>query len=303
MLLRASLLLAASLLIAATSASRSPCEQGYRYWCTDETSATECGVLAWCRLMWKAGQAVKSTKLDLESQAQRNELLAAPMFEFWKRILERTNKADKQAVTSEPDAAPVEVTLYFESYCPGCKQWILSTAYPAFEKLQSSGILKLTLVPYGNAQERASAGGYTFYCQHGAAECYGNKIETCAIHHMVDQNTWFPFIRCLEYYGPTDTNAQYCSSLAKFDYTVIRNCANGAEGTQLEHQMALKTNALNPRHAYVPWLTLNGYHTDAIQNALMDNMVAYVCSAYTGTKPAACSRAATKEDLRCFKKE
>lgn len=261
MLLRALLTFTVTMGVALASGHTNPCDQGSGYWCRSYESAVQCGMVAWCKL----------NKLEHEAHQE-------------------TANVDNKDEEVQLDAAPVEVTLYFESYCPGCKSWLQNTAYPAYQRMASSGILKLNLVPYGNAQERPYGSSYTFYCQHGAAECYGNKIESCAIHYMGDQSAWFPFIHCLEYYGPTDTNAQYCASLQKFDYTPIRTCANGEEGTQLEHQMALKTNALNPRHAYVPWLTMNGYHTDAIQNGLQSNMIAYVCATYTGTKPAVCNQ-------------
>jgi interferon gamma-inducible protein 30 len=34
-------------------------------------------------------------------------------------------------------------------------------------------------------------------------------------------------------------------------------CFNGTLGNQLEHQMAVKTEALDPPHKYVPWIVLN----------------------------------------------
>ena len=58
-------------------------------------------------------------------------------------------------------------------------------------------------------------------------------------------------------------------------------------GNQLEHKVALKTEALNPPHRYVPWLVANGQHTDTIQNEVGSNLLAYVCRNYKGTKKAA----------------
>ena len=35
-------------------------------------------------------------------------------------------------------------------------------------------------------------------------------------------------------------------------------CSNDEEGIQLHHEMGVKTDALNPAHSYVPWVTFNG---------------------------------------------
>ena len=35
-------------------------------------------------------------------------------------------------------------------------------------------------------------------------------------------------------------------------------CSNDEEGIQLHHEMGVKTDALNPPHSYVPWVTFNG---------------------------------------------
>ena len=54
----------------------------------------------------------------------------------------------------------------------------------------------------------------------------------------------------------------------------------GAEGNRLEHAMGAKTESLDPPHHYVPWIVVDGEHTDQIQNQAMDNLVGLVCSLY-----------------------
>lgn len=51
-----------------------------------------------------------------------------------------------------PVAAPkVEIALYYESLCGGCRQFIETQFYPTFQKVGQ--IMEVILVPYGNAQE------------------------------------------------------------------------------------------------------------------------------------------------------
>lgn len=237
-------------------------------WCESYSTALKCGLYEYCQeTAWK-----ESPKGAISDQSMHH--------------------GDDSIVTpvSIVTATPVTVTLYFESLCPGCRQFINTQAYPAYQKLANTGILDLKFVPYGNAQEYPYGSTYTYRCQHGPTECEGNKVEACAIHQYPSQAQYVPFIHCVEYYGFSVTNAQYCAGQEKLDWTTIYACATGTEGTALMHEMATQTGALNPRHQYVPWITVNGAHTDAVQTAIMNNMVQYVCSVYQGTKPAACSQ-------------
>lgn len=239
-----------TLLYAVLSQPTKTCKDGPSYWCQNLRTARECGAINFCQF---------------EHQEEK-----------------------KQKSTKNLDAPPVNVTLYYESLCPSCKQVFLYQIWPSFEKLKSTGILNLKFVPYGNAQQRQSGNQWIFYCQHGQSECIGNLIESCAIYHNPDETKYVPFLHCMEYYGPYTTNAEYCASLAGIDYRAITTCVNSEEGNKIEHQMGLETEALNPPHQYVPWFTMNGYHTQTVQNQLSSNFLNYVCQAYTGTKPREC---------------
>jgi interferon gamma-inducible protein 30 len=48
------------------------------------------------------------------------------------------------------------------------------------------------------------------------------------------------------------------------------------------YEMALATEKLNPAHTYVPWIVVNDKHSTSSENAVISNMVRYVCSVYTG---------------------
>ena len=52
-------------------------------------------------------------------------------------------------------------------------------------------------------------------------------------------------------------NAQ-CAKRLGIPYQPIEKCTRGPKGNHLEHKMAEKTNALQPPHTYVPWVTING---------------------------------------------
>lgn len=50
------------------------------------------------------------------------------------------------------------------------------------------------------------------------------------------------------------------------------------------YEYAVKTESLSPAHTYVPWIVVNGKHSTSSENAIISNMVRYVCSIYTGSE-------------------
>lgn len=195
--------------------------------------------------------------------------------------------------SSFPTSAPkVDVTLYYESLCPDCQLFIRQQLYPTYLKI--GDIFNLTLVPYGNAEETKRGDKWVFQCQHGPNECLGNLIETCAISLLKNISVSFPFVHCfevsIEHSGDPKSVAQHCAKSSEIDYTPIEACVNGPQGNELEHEMAKKTDALEPQHEYVPWVTINGKHTEKIQTEAENNLLKLVCDYYEGTKPAACEK-------------
>ncbi len=71
----------------------------------------------------------------------------------------------------------VNFTLYYETLCPDCRQFMTTELYKAYQSVLD--IVNMTLVPYGNAHEsyQPSTQRYQFTCQHGADECEGNLIH------------------------------------------------------------------------------------------------------------------------------
>lgn len=206
------------------------------------------------------------------------------------------------AVATPAVSPKVEIVLYYESYCGGCRNFIRDQFYPTFLKVGQ--IMDVMLVPYGNAQESPDGSEWRFTCQHGPQECVGNLIETCAISILQNVTAYFPFIHCVEVSiesGDPRSVAQSCATQLGIDFTAIDKCQSGSQGNSLEHEMAQKTNALNPPHHYVPWITLNGKHTEKIQNQAIFNLLELVCDNYQGSKPSAC-REKIPANSRCYKK-
>lgn len=180
---------------------------------------------------------------------------------------------------------PVHVALYYESLCPGCRGFLCGMLFPTWIML--ADIMDVSLVPYGNAQERFDGKKYIFECQHGEEECLGNMIEACLMNITENAPS---IIFCMESSANVIKSAQACTNIYQPDlnFDDVMSCVKGDHGNQLMHQNALKTKALNPPHQYVPWITINGVHTEDLQNKAMSSLYTLVCSMYKGTKPDAC---------------
>ncbi|GFN89451.1 interferon-gamma-inducible lysosomal thiol reductase [Plakobranchus ocellatus] len=184
-------------------------------------------------------------------------------------------------------ANKVELALYYESLSPECQRFITGTLYPNFAKLRS--IMNLTLVPYGKTRERQVHDQYFFTCEHGEEECIGNLIQTCTIALVGDVNKYFPFINCMEAseLKPADA-AEKCAIKFPVPLENITDCSKSYIGNGLEHKMAKKTRALKPPLSYVPWITVNGVHTEDIEKEAESDLVKLICDAYKGPKPQVC---------------
>uniref|UniRef100_A0A0K8RHJ6 Putative gamma-interferon inducible lysosomal thiol reductase n=1 Tax=Ixodes ricinus TaxID=34613 RepID=A0A0K8RHJ6_IXORI len=72
----------------------------------------------------------------------------------------------------------VAITVIYECFCPHSQEFIKSQLLPTYRKLRDH--LDVTLLPFGKAkldQDGPTSNGVI--CEHGSAECEGNKIQMC----------------------------------------------------------------------------------------------------------------------------
>uniref|UniRef100_A0A8D0GX01 Gamma-interferon-inducible lysosomal thiol reductase n=1 Tax=Sphenodon punctatus TaxID=8508 RepID=A0A8D0GX01_SPHPU len=184
---------------------------------------------------------------------------------------------------------PVPVSLYYESLCPACRDFLTAQLFPTWLMLRT--IMNITLVPYGNAQEKNESGKWHFDCQHGQKECLGNMMETCLIHLLKNPDDYFPIIFCMESGTKLVENLPACMQIyaPSVKLEEIMACVKGDLGNKLMHNNAQLTEALSPKHQYVPWILIDGKHTDEIQARAQGALFRLVCDLYKGEKPDACN--------------
>lgn len=128
-------------------------------------------------------------------------------------------------------------------------------------------------------------------CQHGPLECFGNRIFGCLKHATQSNSTvYMPFITCAETYinslfvdpnvdittmlqttGGWEhiVNAQCAQALPSGLSGFVLNCAQPGSlvGDQIECHNAAQTNHLHPSHGHTPWITIDGVHSTASDDA------------------------------------
>lgn len=71
-----------------------------------------------------------------------------------------------------------------------------------------------------------------------------------------------------------------CADKAKLDYTKISSCIESRAGNQLQHMYAVQTENLQPAHQYVPWVTINGEHTEDMEAEAEKDLIGLICKTY-----------------------
>lgn len=183
------------------------------------------------------------------------------------------------ALTSFANAELPKITVYTESYCPGC----ISFEEHGYKELLNNPskdllVSNFDIVVFGNAHElpESKEGNRKFTCQHGDKECFGNKVDNC-VQHYLDSYSAGQFLVCA---GTKVLNSGYdynkaiddCLSGNK-EIDKIKSCSNSQEGDEYQHLAAQKTGD----HKYVPYILLNDKHTEDLQQKIQKDLVGFLC--------------------------
>lgn len=185
---------------------------------------------------------------------------------------------------------PLQIVVLTESLCPDCMQFVSGSYAKAINIEGIDKLANITIVPFGNARETQVGDKYQFTCQHGTKECLGNAIQNCLFAHVEKKKAQNIMI-CLEdtmdrTRDSWENVVTTCGNQAGVDLSSLITCANSDEGMNLVHQAAQMTD---PAHQWVPWVIVNGVHDASVENQILDNLVRYACSQYTGTDVPACN--------------
>ena len=77
-----------------------------------------------------------------------------------------------------------------------------------------------------------------------------------------------------------ETVATQCAQKSTIDFDQVNACARSRLGNQIQHTYAAMTESLQPPHQYVPWITLNGEHTEDMEKEAEKDLIGLVCKSY-----------------------
>lgn len=194
----------------------------------------------------------------------------------------------------------VPLGLYFESCCPYSQEYIVNSLAPAWKTNGFQDIVDIILSPWGHEtfNKSASTGMYSYQCQHGPNECIGQRIESCAamiikpmqfVDFVIDLETQMYRAKCQNSTACCDPTKMAQNVAEKLDlpWSEIEHCVHTPQiADQAEMMQYGNTLALNPMLTGVPWITLNGNHTDSIQDNCEASTLECVCAAYNGKSDA-----------------
>uniref|UniRef100_A0A3B3ZWI8 Gamma-interferon-inducible lysosomal thiol reductase n=1 Tax=Periophthalmus magnuspinnatus TaxID=409849 RepID=A0A3B3ZWI8_9GOBI len=183
-----------------------------------------------------------------------------------------------RAVAPPPNAAPVSVSVFYQSLCPAWRHFLSQQLFPTWTMLRD--ILSVHLVPYSASKVRDAA------TTSAAPPTDAARKRHCHFSHRLSQNY---IISCMESSADVVSAARACLHLyaPALSWASVQSCVNGSRGPLLVNRSGAAARALSPAPSHLPWVTFNGVYTDEQQDRAMSSLFTLVCQLYQVTPPAA----------------
>ncbi|XP_017968049.1 GILT-like protein 1 [Drosophila navojoa] len=152
--------------------------------------------------------------------------------------------------------------VLYESLCPDSQEFI-QKFWPVYRKYHQC--INLTLVPYGKASPSSSA-PFGHVCQHGHPECWGNRMQDCAIHSNLNQFDQMKFVKCqMKDLGLTEKKNLKCARASNIVNHVERCMQPSGNGVQLQTQSSIITNRYS--FSEIPAIVYDGLFSENLQRS------------------------------------
>ncbi|XP_072294365.1 gamma-interferon-inducible lysosomal thiol reductase [Eucyclogobius newberryi] len=190
-----------------------------------------------------------------------------------------------RAVSLPQNAAPVSLSVFYQSLCPAWRSFLSQQLFPTWAMLQD--ILSVHLVPYSATKELPSEAFVP--CQREEPECSVNMIQACVVE--LTGVSGLEIISCMESAADVLSAARPCLRLLApaLPWASLQSCVNGSRGPLLVNRSSAAARALSPAPAHLPWVTFDGEFSEEHQDRAMSSLFTLVCELYQGIKPPACT--------------
>ncbi|XP_074038786.1 gamma-interferon-inducible lysosomal thiol reductase-like protein [Leptinotarsa decemlineata] len=168
-------------------------------------------------------------------------------------------------------ANPTTVSVYYETLCPACVYFFKNQLGPAYYQIGDK--IKVDLLPYGNSRIDVVDGKVTIICQHGESECYGNRVQACALDIGVG-NSGIEFVLCaMNSSNPvSEINLKQCAIDHKIDWDQIEDCSNSGKADNLLIEYAKRTNSVSPPILGTPTIALDNHYVEFLTEVARTNL-------------------------------
>ncbi|CAG7724241.1 unnamed protein product, partial [Allacma fusca] len=161
------------------------------------------------------------------------------------------------------NSANITVSVFYETLCPDSIRFITTQLFPTFLSFGGVGnpYFDIDFVPYGKATTIEGPNGtFTFQCQHGDAECQGNRVHACALKYYPETSAE-AFVNCsMSSRNPPEAGPA-CAQTLRLDFAPIETCIEN-DGSALLAANGNRTHSLNPPLYFVPWILYNGVFSE-----------------------------------------
>merc|ERR1711874_139551 len=169
------------------------------------------------------------------------------------------------------------LSVYYESLCPYCRDFLKKEVYPAYQTL--ADYFDVEFIAYGKAKTFGNQeDGFTFTCQHGPRECAGNIMQACSLHYVTDTLSQARLLSCMSAASRPELAGQECFAELGLDWAPVQECVDSSEGAEIHAKNGEITQALDPKLYGVPWPTWDGVGGKEVLDE-MDRLglVGYLC--------------------------
>merc|ERR1712123_514841 len=192
----------------------------------------------------------------------------------------------KQVIRADPN---VKITVYYESLCSDSVRFVTEQLNKNWMKFGDE--LTISYKPFGKANFTENDQSWDFTCQHGPNECWGNKVQACALNSVSNAEEIVPLINCLMLstisLGPEAALVNCVLGLNVINPPRITptpeellECSKGDEGSSLLHDLGVETHALQPPLTFVPWILFNDEFVEMDWQLALTDLEKVLCDKY-----------------------